>query len=108
MFLTLPNIWSPVFKSIIISFPHSETSKYGILELDEDLKVQRMKEKPLLSETSSRNAVCFHLYLKIKTFQYCLSLLLQAISLMCFPCFAVSLLLHVFKNLPSTSGHFSQ
>uniref|UniRef100_A0A8C1VQ95 O-sialoglycoprotein endopeptidase-like 1 n=1 Tax=Cyprinus carpio TaxID=7962 RepID=A0A8C1VQ95_CYPCA len=33
-----------------------ETSKYGILELDENLKVHCMKEKPLLSETSSRNA----------------------------------------------------
>uniref|UniRef100_A0A8C1JHZ5 Nucleotidyl transferase domain-containing protein n=2 Tax=Cyprinus carpio TaxID=7962 RepID=A0A8C1JHZ5_CYPCA len=39
-----------------------ETSKYWILELDEDLKVQCMKEKPLLSETRSRNAVCFLLY----------------------------------------------
>ncbi|XP_050975617.1 uncharacterized protein zgc:136439 [Labeo rohita] len=40
-----------------------ETSKYGILELDEDLKVQCMKEKPLLSETSSRNACpCFYLF----------------------------------------------
>ncbi|XP_058642554.1 uncharacterized protein zgc:136439 isoform X2 [Onychostoma macrolepis] len=40
-----------------------ETSKYGILELDEDLKVQCMMEKPLLSETSSRNACpCFYLF----------------------------------------------
>jgi len=64
MFLALLNIWSLVFKSIIISFSPSETSKYGILELDEDLKVKRMKEKPLLSETSSRNAVCFHVHRK--------------------------------------------
>lgn len=105
MFLTLLNIWSLVFKSIIISFPPSETSKYGILELDEDLKVQRMKEKPLLSETSSRNAVCFHLHWR--TFQYCLSLFLQAMSLMRFPRFAVSLFLFVFKNHPSSIGHVS-
>lgn len=40
-----------------------ETSKYGILELDENLKVHCMKEKPLLSETSSRNACpCFYLF----------------------------------------------
>lgn len=40
-----------------------ETSKYGILELDEDLKVQCLKEKPLLSETNSRNACpCFYLF----------------------------------------------
>ncbi|XP_052005038.1 uncharacterized protein zgc:136439 isoform X2 [Xyrauchen texanus] len=40
-----------------------ETSKYGILELDEDLKVQSMKEKPLSSDTDSRNACpCFYLF----------------------------------------------
>ncbi|XP_051566484.1 uncharacterized protein zgc:136439 [Myxocyprinus asiaticus] len=40
-----------------------ETSKYGILELDEDLKVQCMKEKPLSSDTDSRNACpCFYLF----------------------------------------------
>lgn len=40
-----------------------EISKYGIVELEEDLKVQCMKEKPLLSETSSRNACpCFYLF----------------------------------------------
>ncbi|KTF73107.1 hypothetical protein cypCar_00036599 [Cyprinus carpio] len=40
-----------------------ETSKYGILELDENLKVHCMKEKPLLSETNSRNACpCFYLF----------------------------------------------
>ncbi|XP_046699157.1 uncharacterized protein zgc:136439 isoform X2 [Silurus meridionalis] len=33
-----------------------ETSKYGILELDSDCRVQRMKEKPLPSETHSRSA----------------------------------------------------
>uniref|UniRef100_A0A671L7P0 Zgc:136439 n=1 Tax=Sinocyclocheilus anshuiensis TaxID=1608454 RepID=A0A671L7P0_9TELE len=43
-----------------------ETSIYGILELDEDLKVHCMKEKPLLSETSSRNALCFLLYCLIQ------------------------------------------
>ncbi|XP_056610693.1 uncharacterized protein zgc:136439 isoform X2 [Triplophysa dalaica] len=42
-----------------------ETSKYGILELDEDLKVQCMKEKPLPNETSSRSACpCFYLLSK--------------------------------------------
>ncbi|KAF7709152.1 glucose-1-phosphate thymidylyltransferase isoform X1 [Silurus meridionalis] len=40
-----------------------ETSKYGILELDSDCRVQRMKEKPLPSETHSRSACpCFYLF----------------------------------------------
>lgn len=42
------------------------------------------------------------------TFQYYLSLILESISLMCCPRFAVSLLLLVFKNLTSAFGHFSQ
>ncbi|XP_066541914.1 glucose-1-phosphate adenylyltransferase isoform X2 [Hoplias malabaricus] len=40
-----------------------ETSKYGILEVDSDLKVQCMKEKPLPTETNSRSACpCFYLF----------------------------------------------
>ncbi|MEQ2166348.1 hypothetical protein GOODEAATRI_027032 [Goodea atripinnis] len=34
-----------------------ETQKYGILEVDDDLRVLRMKEKPRPSETKSRRAV---------------------------------------------------
>lgn len=38
-----------------------ETSKYGILEVDSDFRVQRMKEKPLSTETHSRSACpCFY------------------------------------------------
>lgn len=61
MLSALINIWSLAFESII-EFQLAETSKYGILELDEDLKVQCLKEKPLLSETNSRNAVRFLLF----------------------------------------------
>ncbi|KAK3568717.1 hypothetical protein QTP86_013871 [Hemibagrus guttatus] len=40
-----------------------ETAKYGILEVDSDFQVQRMKEKPLPSETHSRSACpCFYLF----------------------------------------------
>ncbi|XP_062862023.1 glucose-1-phosphate thymidylyltransferase [Trichomycterus rosablanca] len=40
-----------------------ETSKYGILEVDADLRVTRMKEKPQPTETHARNACpCFYLY----------------------------------------------
>ncbi|XP_027023925.1 uncharacterized protein zgc:136439 [Tachysurus fulvidraco] len=40
-----------------------ETSKYGILEVDSDFRVQHMKEKPLPSETRSRSACpCFYLF----------------------------------------------
>ncbi|XP_018590952.1 uncharacterized protein LOC108924215 isoform X2 [Scleropages formosus] len=39
-----------------------ETSKYGILEVDADLRVRCMKEKPLPSQTNSRRACpCFYL-----------------------------------------------
>ncbi|XP_062304755.1 glucose-1-phosphate adenylyltransferase [Osmerus eperlanus] len=39
-----------------------DTSKYGILEVDEDLRVLCMKEKPLFSETTSRRACpCFYI-----------------------------------------------
>ncbi|XP_060785010.1 uncharacterized protein zgc:136439 [Neoarius graeffei] len=39
-----------------------ETSKYGILEVDSDFRVQCMKEKPLPTETHSRRACpCFYL-----------------------------------------------
>ncbi|XP_071384501.1 uncharacterized protein [Centroberyx affinis] len=42
-----------------------ETRKYGILEVDEDLRVVLMKEKPLPSETKSRRACpCFYLFSK--------------------------------------------
>lgn len=53
--------------NLVLSYQckNEETSKYGILELDEDLKVQCMKEKPLPSETSARNACpCFYLFSK--------------------------------------------
>ncbi|KAM4608462.1 glucose-1-phosphate adenylyltransferase [Polymixia lowei] len=42
-----------------------ETHKYGILEVDEDLRVVCMKEKPLPSKTTSRRACpCFYLFSK--------------------------------------------
>ncbi|XP_076011962.1 glucose-1-phosphate thymidylyltransferase [Genypterus blacodes] len=42
-----------------------ETRKYGILEVDEDLRIVCMKEKPLPSETKSRNACpCFYVLSK--------------------------------------------
>ncbi|XP_029936997.1 uncharacterized protein LOC115380086 [Myripristis murdjan] len=42
-----------------------ETTKYGILEVDEDLRVLCMKEKPLPSDTKSRSACpCFYLFPK--------------------------------------------
>ncbi|XP_043986675.1 glucose-1-phosphate adenylyltransferase isoform X3 [Gambusia affinis] len=42
-----------------------ETQKYGILEVDEDLRVLRMKEKPRPSETESRRACpCFYVFSK--------------------------------------------
>ncbi|KAG5852906.1 hypothetical protein ANANG_G00067500 [Anguilla anguilla] len=42
-----------------------ETLKYGILEVDEDLRVCYMKEKPNPSETNSRRACpCFYLFSK--------------------------------------------
>ncbi|KAM4731401.1 uncharacterized protein FYW61_009454 [Anableps anableps] len=40
-----------------------ETQKYGILEVDEDLRVLHMKEKPQPSETESRRACpCFYVF----------------------------------------------
>ncbi|XP_012706521.3 glucose-1-phosphate thymidylyltransferase [Fundulus heteroclitus] len=40
-----------------------ETQKYGILEVDRDLRVLRMKEKPEPSETESRRACpCFYVF----------------------------------------------
>ncbi|PWA26210.1 hypothetical protein CCH79_00013797 [Gambusia affinis] len=43
----------------------AETQKYGILEVDEDLRVLRMKEKPRPSETESRRACpCFYVFSK--------------------------------------------
>ncbi|XP_068427880.1 glucose-1-phosphate adenylyltransferase [Clinocottus analis] len=42
-----------------------ETRKYGILEVDGDLRVLCMKEKPLPSETTSRRACpCFYVFSK--------------------------------------------
>ncbi|XP_078119240.1 uncharacterized protein LOC144525995 [Sander vitreus] len=42
-----------------------ETPKYGILEVDSDLRVLCMKEKPLPSETKSRRACpCFYVFSK--------------------------------------------
>lgn len=42
-----------------------ETQKYGILEVDDDLRVVCMKEKPLPSETTSRRACpCFYVLSK--------------------------------------------
>ncbi|KAJ4932969.1 hypothetical protein JOQ06_029807 [Pogonophryne albipinna] len=42
-----------------------ETSKYGILEVDSDLHVLCMKEKPLSTETQSRRACpCFYMFSK--------------------------------------------
>ncbi|KAF7655814.1 hypothetical protein LDENG_00049480 [Lucifuga dentata] len=42
-----------------------ETHKYGILEVDEDLRVLCIKEKPLPSETKSRRACpCFYMFSK--------------------------------------------
>lgn len=38
----------------------TETNKYGILEVDSDLRVLCMKEKPHPSETKSRRAVSSH------------------------------------------------
>lgn len=35
----------------------AETQKYGILEVDGELRVTCMKEKPAASETTSRRAV---------------------------------------------------
>uniref|UniRef100_M3XHL1 Zgc:136439 n=2 Tax=Latimeria chalumnae TaxID=7897 RepID=M3XHL1_LATCH len=42
-----------------------ETTKYGILEVDENLKVTEMKEKPAPNETESRRACpCFYMLSK--------------------------------------------
>uniref|UniRef100_A0A8C2AFA6 Nucleotidyl transferase domain-containing protein n=1 Tax=Cyprinus carpio TaxID=7962 RepID=A0A8C2AFA6_CYPCA len=62
-----------------------ETSKYWILELDEDLKVQCMKEKPLLSETRSRNAVCFLLYCMIQDYISVLFVLIIRVNIFNYP-----------------------
>ncbi|XP_037542196.1 mannose-1-phosphate guanyltransferase [Nematolebias whitei] len=48
---------------LVLSYPcrDQETQKYGILEVDGDLRVVCMKEKPLPSETESRRACpCFY------------------------------------------------
>ncbi|XP_024244583.1 uncharacterized protein zgc:136439 isoform X2 [Oncorhynchus tshawytscha] len=53
--------------SLILSYQckDEETQKYGILEVDEHLRVLCMKEKPLPSETKSRRACpCFYLFSK--------------------------------------------
>ncbi|XP_017568997.1 uncharacterized protein zgc:136439 [Pygocentrus nattereri] len=51
--------------SLVLSYQcrDEETSKYGILEVDSDLRVQCMKEKPFPTETNSRSACpCFYLF----------------------------------------------
>nr|XP_046215991.1 mannose-1-phosphate guanyltransferase isoform X1 [Oncorhynchus gorbuscha]XP_046216001.1 mannose-1-phosphate guanyltransferase isoform X1 [Oncorhynchus gorbuscha] len=53
--------------SLVLSYQckDEETQKYGILEVDEHLRVLCMKEKPLPSETKSRRACpCFYLFSK--------------------------------------------
>lgn len=53
--------------SLVLSYQckDEETQKYGILEVNEDLQVLCMKEKPLPSETKSRRACpCFYLFSK--------------------------------------------
>ncbi|KAJ0070491.1 hypothetical protein NL108_011708, partial [Boleophthalmus pectinirostris] len=42
-----------------------ETRKYGILEVDDDLRAHCMKEKPLPTETTSRRACpCYYMFSK--------------------------------------------
>ncbi|XP_076858464.1 uncharacterized protein LOC143512257 isoform X2 [Brachyhypopomus gauderio] len=51
--------------SLVLTYPckDEETSKYGILEVDTDLRVQCMKEKPRPADTESRSACpCFYLF----------------------------------------------
>ncbi|XP_062390565.1 glucose-1-phosphate adenylyltransferase [Sardina pilchardus] len=53
--------------NLVLSYQCKEedTSKYGILEVDEDLRVSCMKEKPRPSDTQSRKACpCFYLFSK--------------------------------------------
>ncbi|KAJ8247173.1 hypothetical protein GJAV_G00259600 [Gymnothorax javanicus] len=53
--------------NVVLSYQckDEETSKYGILEVNEDLRVCSMKEKPQPSETNSRRACpCFYLFSK--------------------------------------------
>lgn len=53
--------------SLLLSYQcrDDETQKYGILEVDGDLRVLRMKEKPRPSETTSRRACpCFYVLSK--------------------------------------------
>ncbi|KAM6955890.1 uncharacterized protein PEZ65_006298 [Lycodopsis pacificus] len=53
--------------SLVLSYQcrEQETHKYGILEVDGDLRVLCMKEKPLPSETKSRRACpCFYVFSK--------------------------------------------
>ncbi|XP_012697789.2 glucose-1-phosphate adenylyltransferase 2 [Clupea harengus] len=53
--------------NLVLSYQckEEETSKYGILEVDADMRVSCMKEKPCPSETQSRKACpCFYLFSK--------------------------------------------
>ncbi|KAG5283127.1 hypothetical protein AALO_G00038640 [Alosa alosa] len=53
--------------NLVLSYQckEEETSKYGILEVDEDMRVSCMKEKPQPSDTQSRKACpCFYLFSK--------------------------------------------
>ncbi|XP_028992683.1 uncharacterized protein zgc:136439 [Betta splendens] len=52
---------------LVLSYPckEEETSKYGILEVDSDLRAVCLKEKPLPTETKSRRACpCFYVFSK--------------------------------------------
>ena len=61
-----------VFFNLWFNF-FSETHKYGILEVDDDLRVLCMKEKPIAAETESRRAVRSEVYMKyISTGYSCL------------------------------------
>ncbi|XP_078408017.1 uncharacterized protein LOC144686557 isoform X1 [Cetorhinus maximus] len=53
--------------SLVLSYlcKDEETTKYGILEIDEEFQVTAFKEKPSCTETTSRRACpCFYIYSK--------------------------------------------
>ncbi|XP_072903103.1 glucose-1-phosphate adenylyltransferase isoform X1 [Hemitrygon akajei] len=53
--------------SLVLSYPckDEETTKFGMLEINEKLQVTGFKEKPSSTETTSRNACpCFYIYSK--------------------------------------------
>ena len=53
-----------VFLDLRLHLFFPDTHKYGILEVDEDLRVLCMKEKPTAAETESRRAVSSGVYMK--------------------------------------------